>query len=105
MPWSASTPASRADSPSGLLRFVEPEVQDREARAAERWGAAARFPVVETLDPFGFAVQPAINPGLVHEQRQTTTLRLDGREHPPGVRVAQAGVAAYGALLAPGRMR
>ena len=105
MPSSARTPASRADSPTGPVRFVEPQVQDREARAAERWAVAARFPVVKTLDPFGSAVQPAINPGLVHEQRQTTTFRLDGREYPPGVRVAQTDVAAYGALLAPGGVR
>ena len=50
-----------------LLRLVEREVHDREARAAQRRVKAARFPVVKTLDTFDFAAQPSINHALIRE--------------------------------------
>ena len=59
--------ADRADYPTYLLRLAEREVQDREVRAAERRGKAAKFPVVKTLDTFDFTAQPSLNQPLVRE--------------------------------------
>jgi len=63
----AACQADRADYATYLLRLVEREVHDREARAAQRRVKAARFPVVKTLDTFDFAAQPSINHPLIRE--------------------------------------
>lgn len=57
----------RCDYTTFLLRLVERESLDREKRAAERRVKNARFPVIKTLDTFGFGLQPSINEKLVRE--------------------------------------
>jgi DNA replication protein DnaC len=48
-----------------LRQLTEPELPDRERRAAERRLKAARFPAVEALGGFDFAAQPSSNRVLV----------------------------------------
>src|SRR5262245_66613799 len=57
----------RSDYATYLLRLAEREVIEREHRAAERRGKAAGVPVVKTVDTFGFAAAPSVNPALVRE--------------------------------------
>ena len=59
--------AERSDYSDYLLRLVERELLDREARAKDRRIKAARFPVVKTMDTFDFKAQPSINQELVRE--------------------------------------
>jgi DNA replication protein DnaC len=63
----AACTQDRADYPAYLLRLTERELLDREKRAAERRLKAARFPIVKTIDTFGFDAQPSINDSLVRE--------------------------------------
>jgi len=66
-PMAAVCSKEKSDYPTYLLKLSEREVIDREKRAAERRIAAARFPVIRTLDTFDFLAQPSINASLVKE--------------------------------------
>jgi DNA replication protein DnaC len=48
-----------------LLQLSERELQDRDARAAERRLKSARFPSLKTLETFDFPFQPSLNKMLV----------------------------------------
>lgn len=63
----AQAALDNADHLSYLLRLTELELLEREKRAAERRVKAARFPTMNKLETFDFAVRPSVNKVLVAE--------------------------------------
>jgi DNA replication protein DnaC len=59
--------AENIDHLGYLLQLASRELQDREARAAERRLKSARFPSLKTLETFDFQAQPSLNQRLVTE--------------------------------------
>jgi DNA replication protein DnaC len=59
--------AENIDHLGFLLQLSEREIQDREARAAERRLKSARFPSLKTLETFDFQMQPSLNRMLVNQ--------------------------------------
>jgi DNA replication protein DnaC len=59
--------AENIDHLGYLLQLSERELQDREARAAERRLKSARFPSLKTLETFDFQQQPSLNRMLVNQ--------------------------------------
>jgi DNA replication protein DnaC len=59
--------AENVDHLGFLLQLSERELQDREARAAERRLKSARFPSLKTLETFDFQAQPSLNRMLVNQ--------------------------------------
>src|ERR1019366_4881662 len=53
--------AEDVDYPRFLLRSAELELLDRERRATERRVRQAKFPVLKSLDSFGFLAIPSLN--------------------------------------------
>lgn len=53
-----------------LLKLVELELIERETRAAQRRMAAAKFPIIKSVDPFDFSEQPTINQPLIGQLLQ-----------------------------------
>src|SRR6266581_1779435 len=50
-----------------FTRAVAAEIEGRDRRAAERRMAAARLPVIKTLEAFEFAFQPSLSERLLWE--------------------------------------
>jgi DNA replication protein DnaC len=57
--------ADNVDHLGFLLQVVEPELIERERKAADRRLKAARFPAPKTLDEFDFAARPSVNKPLL----------------------------------------
>ena len=59
----------KCDYPTYLLRLCEKELADRQRRAMDRRIKAAKFPLLKTIDSFGFASQRSVNEPLVKRRR------------------------------------
>ena len=63
----ATEAAQKQGSPVDYLaRLIDGETQRRKELSIQRRVAAARFPVLKTLESFDFKAQPSVNPNIAY---------------------------------------